>query len=241
MNFDSPYCSVASSLLCELSHSLPPYACLKCEIALVFTWSCKLLRVRLDLFTACGVHRSDYACFLRGLIFSPLVECTGQIILAYYAAWFVRRFASQCFGYDPCLFRHCVHLQCRCDFQFAGFYPYFEMSCYGGPHFSCCGWRMSCACDRCWLFSLLWLLCLNHMRFDLLCCFSGLCLSCGVSKLNWWNLVFSISRGSVIFVELALDLICLGLRGSLWFALISGGVWYFALRNLMLFLLPSWV
>jgi hypothetical protein len=24
---------------------------------------------------------------------------------------------SQCFGYDPCLFCHGVHLQYRCDFQ----------------------------------------------------------------------------------------------------------------------------
>jgi hypothetical protein len=86
---------------------------------------------------------------------------------------------SQCFGYDPCLFRHSVHLQCKCDFQLAGFYPCFKMSCYGGPHFSYAGWRVGCACDRWWLFSLLWLLCLGHICFDLPCCFSGLYLSSG--------------------------------------------------------------
>jgi len=39
MDFDSPCCIVTSSLLCELSYTLSPYACLKCEIALVLTWS----------------------------------------------------------------------------------------------------------------------------------------------------------------------------------------------------------
>jgi hypothetical protein len=53
------------------------------------------------------------------------------------------------------------------------------MSCYGGPHFSYAGWRVGCACDRWWLFSLLWLLCLGHICFDLPCCFSGLYLSSG--------------------------------------------------------------
>jgi hypothetical protein len=155
---------------------------LACIIIILF---CILFLVRLDLFTACGVHQSDYACFLCGLICSPLVECTDQIILAYCAAWFVRRFVSQCFGYDSCLFRHGVHLQCRCDFQLAGFYPCFEMSCCGCPHFSCCGLWVGFACDYWWLFLLLWLLCLGHMHFDLLYCLSGLCLSWGLSKLIW--------------------------------------------------------
>jgi hypothetical protein len=26
--------------------------------------------------------------------------------------------------------------------------PFFELSCCGGPYFSCCGWRVGCACDR---------------------------------------------------------------------------------------------
>jgi hypothetical protein len=56
-------------------------------------------------------------------------------------------------GYDPCLFHHDVRLQYRCDFQLVGFYPCLEMSCpcdpcYGGPHFSCCGWQVGFACDR---------------------------------------------------------------------------------------------
>jgi hypothetical protein len=39
MAFDSSCCIATSSLLCELSHTLSPYACLKYEIALVLTWS----------------------------------------------------------------------------------------------------------------------------------------------------------------------------------------------------------
>jgi hypothetical protein len=62
-----------------LIHSL--YAYLKYEISLVFTWSRSmyynysilyLLLMRLDLFTACRVHRSYCTCFLCGLICSPL-------------------------------------------------------------------------------------------------------------------------------------------------------------------------
>jgi hypothetical protein len=112
------------------------------------------------------------------------------------------------------------------------FLPYFEMSWCGGPHFSYCGWWVGAACDRWWLFSLLYLLCLGHMHFNLLCCLSGLCLSCGVSKLNWWNIVFSTSGG-------------VGISSWIWrllcFALGSGGVWSFALRNLVSWLVLSWV
>jgi hypothetical protein len=169
---------------------------------------------------------------------SPLMECTDQIILTSCAAWFIRRFVSQCFGYDPCLFRHGVHLQYRCDFQLVGLYPCFEMSCSCDPHFSCCGWRVGRACDHWWLFSLLWLLCLGHMHFDLLCYLSGLYLSCGVSKLNWWNLVFSTSGEIGVFCWV-------GIFGWVWrllcFTLGSVGVWSFALRNLMSWLLPFWV
>jgi hypothetical protein len=85
----------------------------------------------------------------------------------------------------------------------------FEMSYTCDPHFSCCGWRVGFSCYHWWLFSLLWLLCVGHMCFDLLCWFSGLCLSWG------WRLV------------------C--------FALASEGVWLFVLRNLVVWLLPSWV
>jgi hypothetical protein len=42
MAFDSTCCIVTSSLLCELSHTLSLYAYLKCEIALVLTWSCSM-------------------------------------------------------------------------------------------------------------------------------------------------------------------------------------------------------
>jgi hypothetical protein len=194
MDFDSPYCSVTSSVTLwafsytrfMLTWNMKLLLCsLDLIVCIIITLSCILLLVRLDLFAACGVHWSDYACFLCGLICSPLVECTGQIILASCVTWFVRQFVSQCLGYDPCLFHHGVHLQCRCDCQLAGFYTYFEMSCCGGSHFSCCGWRVGVARDRWWLFSLLWLLCLGHMCIDLLCCFSGLCLNWGLSKLIW--------------------------------------------------------
>jgi hypothetical protein len=138
---------------------------------IIIALSCILLLVRFDLFAACGVHWSDYSCFLCGLTCSPL--CVIMLWLRHM------------------LFHHGVHLQYRCDFQLIGFYPCFEMTCPCDPHFAYCGWRVDFACDHLWLFSLLWILCLGHMLFNLLCCLSGLCLSCGVSKLNWWNLVFS--------------------------------------------------
>jgi hypothetical protein len=89
-------------LLCEHSHTLLMLTwnvklllCLLNLVAcIIIALSCILFLMRHDLFTACGVHRSDYACFLRGLICSPLVECTDQIILASCAAWFIRRFVS---------------------------------------------------------------------------------------------------------------------------------------------------
>jgi hypothetical protein len=127
------------------------------------------------------------------------MECTSHIKLASCAIWFICRFVSQCFGYNPCLFHHGVCLRCRCDFQFVGFYPCFEMSCPCDPHFSCCGWRVGFVCDRWWLFSHLWLLCRVYMCFNLLYCLSGLCLSYGVSKLNWWGIVFSTSGGVNVF------------------------------------------
>jgi hypothetical protein len=100
-SWHSIWCIVTSSLLCELSHTLSPYAYLKCGIAIVLTWSHNmyynwsilylasyaawfihhlwsapvrlcLLLARLDLFAACRVHWSDYICFLYGLICSPL-------------------------------------------------------------------------------------------------------------------------------------------------------------------------
>jgi hypothetical protein len=74
LRFPVLQCDIFTYSMSILIHSF--YAYLKCEIALV----------RLDLFAACGVHQSDYACFLRGFIYSPLVECTGQIIFASCAA-----------------------------------------------------------------------------------------------------------------------------------------------------------
>jgi hypothetical protein len=188
MDFDSPYCSVTSSLILwafsytrfMLTWNVKLLLCsLDLVACIIIALSCILLLVRLDLFAACGVQWSNYSCFLCGLICS--LHCVTMLWL-----WSM-------------LFRHGVHLQYRCDFQLASLYPCFEMSCYGGPHFSCCGWWVSFAWDHWWLFSLLWLLCLGHMRFNLLCCLSGLCLSCGVSKLNWWNLVFSTSGGVDVF------------------------------------------
>jgi hypothetical protein len=117
-----------------------------CSLDLI---ACILLLVRLDLFAACGVHWLDYSYFLCGLICSPL--CVTMLWL-----WLM-------------LFHHGVHLQYRCDFQLVGVYPCFGMSCPCDPHFSCCGWRVGFTCDRWWLFSLLWLLYLCHMCFDLLC------------------------------------------------------------------------
>jgi hypothetical protein len=134
------------------------------------------------------------------------------------------------------------YLQCRCDFQLASFYFYFDMSCCVGPYFSCCGWRVGVACDHWWLFSLLWLLYLGHMCIDLPCYLSGLCLSCGVSKLNWWNLMFSTSGRVNVFCWVW----CL-----IWFTLVwegacdspqfQGEYCHLSLRNLEFWLLPSWV
>jgi hypothetical protein len=184
MDFDSPYCSVTSSLtlwafsytLLMLTWSVKLLLCSLDLVAyIIIALSYILLRVWLDLFVACGVQWSDYSCFLCGLICSPL--CV--IMLWLWPMWFC----------------HAVRLQYRCDFQLVGLYPCFEISCSCDPYFSCCGWRVRRAYDHWWLFLLLWLLCLGHMHFGM----PGSCLSCGVSKLNWWNLVFSTSGGIVMF------------------------------------------
>jgi hypothetical protein len=174
MDFDFPCWNVTSSptlwaFLYTLSmltwnmklllYSLDLVACI------IIALSCILLLVRLDVFVACGVHRSYHTCFLCNLICSPL-----SVIMLW--LW-------------PMMFRHGVRLQCRCDCQLAGFYPCFKMSCPCDPHFSCCGWWVGFTCDHWWLFLLLWLLCLGHMHFDLLCCLSGICLSWSLSKLTW--------------------------------------------------------
>jgi hypothetical protein len=83
--------------------------------------------------------------------------------------------------------------------------------------FFLCWWRVSLACDRWWLFSLLWLLCLGHMCIDLLCCFNGICVSWGLPKLIWsWG----------------------GASDSPW---LQGEYCLLSLRNLVFWLLPSWV
>jgi hypothetical protein len=88
---DSPYCSVTSSLILwafSYTHFMLTWnvKLLLCSLDLVtyiiIILSCILLLVRLDLFAACGVHRSHYTYFLCGLICSP--------------------FCVKCFGYDPC-------------------------------------------------------------------------------------------------------------------------------------------
>jgi hypothetical protein len=105
MDFDFPYCSVTSSLtLWAFSYTLLILAwnvkLLLCSLDLIaciiIALSCILLLVQLDLFATCGVHWSDYSCFLCGLICSPL--CLTMLWL-----W-------------PMLFHHGVRLQYRCDF-----------------------------------------------------------------------------------------------------------------------------
>jgi hypothetical protein len=57
---------------------------------IIIALSCILLLVRLDLFTACGVHWSDYSYFLCGLICLPL--CVTMLWLR--PMWFIMLFVS---------------------------------------------------------------------------------------------------------------------------------------------------
>jgi hypothetical protein len=163
-------CDIFTYSMSVLIHS--PYAYLKCEIVLVLTWSRSMY----------------YNCSI--------------LYLASYATWFVRRLWSApdilyllLVRFD--LFTALCHNAlvtthvCSVMVFVSGVGVTFSwlvstpiLRC-GGPHFSCCGWRVGCACDRWWLFSLLWLLCLSHMLFDLLCCLSDPCLPWGLSKLIW--------------------------------------------------------
>jgi hypothetical protein len=200
--------------------------------------SCILLLARLDLFATCAVHQSDYTYFLCGLICSPLVECTGHIILTSCATWFVHRFVSQCLGHDPCLFCHGVHLRYRCDFQLVGFYPCFEMSAVVVQFFLVVDgeWVVlvivddySRSCGNC--------VCICALTCFIVwvayACIVG-CLSSIVETLC------SLLQGSWrLLLSLTLDLICLGLRGSLWFTLGSWGVWSVAIEKPCALLLPS--
>jgi hypothetical protein len=106
-----------------------------------------------------------------------------------------REVLCQCFVYDPCLLYHGDRFQRWHDIQLDGstlvlrwvavvvhIFPVVE---YVQWAFLVCERHVVCACDRWWLFPLLWQLCLGHMGIDLLCCLSGLCLSWGLFKLNW--------------------------------------------------------
>jgi hypothetical protein len=68
MAFNSTYCIVTCSLLCELSHTLPPYAYLKCEIALVLTCSRSMYYNCSILYLA-----SCAAWFVRRLWSAPVI------------------------------------------------------------------------------------------------------------------------------------------------------------------------
>jgi hypothetical protein len=234
-------CDIFTYSVSILIHS--PYTYLKCENALVLTWSRSMYYNCSILYLA-----SCAAWFVHHLWSAP--------VRLYLLLVQLDLFVALC--HNALVTTHvCSVMVFISSVDVAGFYLYFEMSYCGGPYFSCWGWRVCFACDRWWLFSLLWLLCLGHMHFDLLYCLSGLCLSCGVSKLNWWNLVFSTSWGVDIFSWIwrlvwfalvqgeygllywetlyfscyplefetwCLPFTLLGLRGGLWFALVWGGV-----------------
>jgi hypothetical protein len=79
LRFPVLQCDIFTYSVSILIHSL--YAYLKCELLLcsldlvaciIIALSYILLLVWLDLFAACGVHRSYYTYFLCGLICSPL-------------------------------------------------------------------------------------------------------------------------------------------------------------------------
>jgi hypothetical protein len=138
MDFDSPYCSVTSSLtLWAFLYTLLMLAwnekLLLCSLDLVaciiIALSYILLLVWLDLFAACRVHWSDYTCFLCGLICSLLCVTMPWLWPMFVPSW------------------------CSPPVQMwlsvGWFLPYFEMSCCGGPHFfmlwmasGCCLWSL---------------------------------------------------------------------------------------------------
>jgi hypothetical protein len=79
LRFSVLQCDIFTYSVSILIHSF--YAYLKYKIALVLTWSRSmyyncfilyLLLMQLDLFAACGVHRSYCTCFVCGLIYSLL-------------------------------------------------------------------------------------------------------------------------------------------------------------------------
>jgi hypothetical protein len=94
LRFPVLQCDIFTYSVSILIH--PPYACLKCELLLcsldliaciIIALSCILLLVRLDLFAACGVHRSYYTCFLCGLICSPLCVTVPWLRPMFVPSW----------------------------------------------------------------------------------------------------------------------------------------------------------
>jgi hypothetical protein len=187
MAFDSPYCIVTSSLLCELSHTLPSYAYLKCEIALVLTWSRSMY----------------YNCSI--------------LYLASCAAWFVRRLWSA-----PVIL---YLLLVRLDL--------FAALCHNAlvtTHVcSVMVFVTSVVVTFSWLVSipvLRWVAVVVHILL--------------VVDGQWVELVIRLDfKGSIVFFikkpcafscypleskNWSLPFVWLGLRGSLWFALVWGGV-----------------
>jgi hypothetical protein len=121
----------------------------------------------------------------------------------------------QCFSYDPYLLHHGIRFPCRYDFQFDGSTPILRWVIMVVHIFLVVNdkWFMLMIIDD--YSRYLWQLCLGYRSIDLLNCLSDLSLSWDLSKLNWWNLVFSSSGGVDVFVWV-------------WhlflFALISGGM-----------------
>jgi hypothetical protein len=97
MDFDSPYCSVTSSLtmwafsytLLMLTWNVKLLLCsLDLVACIIITLSCIMLLVRLDLFATCRVHRSDYTYFLCVLICSSLCVTMPWLRPMFVLSWF---------------------------------------------------------------------------------------------------------------------------------------------------------
>jgi hypothetical protein len=94
LRFPVLQCDIFTYFMSILIHS--HYAYLKCELLLcsldlvaciIIALSCILLLVRLDLFTTCGVHWSDYTCYLCGLICSPLCVTMPWLRPMFVSSW----------------------------------------------------------------------------------------------------------------------------------------------------------
>jgi hypothetical protein len=171
--FSMLQCDIFTYSVSFLIHSL--YAYLQYKIALVLTWSPSMYYNCSILYLASCATR-----FVHRLWSAP-------VRLYLLLVWF-DLFTALCHNalvtthvYSIMVFISSVDVTFNWLFLTLGF----EISCCGGPHFSCCGWWVGFTCDHWWLFLLLWLLCLGHMHFNLLCCLSSLYLSWGLSKLIW--------------------------------------------------------